>query len=192
MDKAAQKNGVNNPLTTISWPPDMQLALNYAPPEMTALMRFDRTLAQTVAQAKDPALAQLRLAWWRTQLAAPVIGNEGFEAIELFGERLLPIIDGWEQLLAPLPHGETILSGYANGRGTIFALLGGDLAAGAGWALADFARHCSDAETTQRALELAQPMLATVLPQPKPLRILTQLAKQEKITRWTLLRAALS
>jgi phytoene synthase len=192
MDKTAQKNGVKIPLTTISWPPDVALALNYAPTAMPALMSFDRTLAQTVARAKDAALAQLRLAWWRTQLDAPIAGNEGYEAIALFGTRLLPLIDGWEHLLAPLPMGEPALTAYAAGRGAIFTLLGGNETAGAGWALADFARHCSDEKTAERARTLARPMLDTTLRQPKPLRILTRLARVPEITRWTLLRAALS
>jgi 15-cis-phytoene synthase len=192
MDKAAPKNGVKIPLTTISWTPDVELALHYAGAEMAALMRFDRTLAQTVSQAKDPALAQLRLAWWRTQLEAPVAGNEGYETIRLFGARLLPVIDGWEQLLAPLPLSEAALTAYGEGRGDIFAILGGDARAGAGWALADFARHCSDPVTAERARQLAEPMLRSTLRQAKPLRVLTSLAKVKNISRWTLLRAALS
>jgi phytoene synthase len=176
----------------MSWPDDVALALHYAGAEMAALMRFDRTLASTVSSARDPALAQLRLAWWRTQLDAPVAGNEGFDAIELFGARLLPVIDGWEELLAPLPLDEAALTAYGRGRGVIFALLGGDPNAGTGWALADFARHCSDAATRELARSIANALLAKVSRQPKPLRILTNLARTENFTRWTLLRAALS
>lgn len=192
MDKAVQKNGVKIPLTTISWTPDVALALNYAGDEMMALMQFDRVLASTVAGAKDPALAQLRLAWWRTQLDVPVAGNEGYDAIRLFGAALLPVIDGWEYLLAPLPLNEAALRAYGAGRGAIFSLLGGDAAAGAGWALADFSRHCSDTATRDLARTLADGSLRNVPRQAKPLRVLTNLARANQFTRWTLLRAALS
>lgn len=192
MDKAIQKNGVKIPLTTISWMPDVALALNYAGSEMAALMRLDRVLASTVSGARDPALAQLRLAWWRTQLEAPVSGNEGYDAIKLFGPALLPVIDGWEQLLAPLPLNEAALRAYGEGRGAIFALLGGDAQAGAGWALADFSRHCSNAATRDLARSVADALLHRAPRQPKALRVLTNLARANQITRWTLLRAALS
>lgn len=192
MDKGSQKNGVKIPLTTISWTPDVALALNYAGAEMAALMRLDRTLASTVAGARDPALAQLRLAWWRTQLDQPIAGNEGYDAIRLFGDQLLPIIDGWEQLLAPLPLGEAALKAYSAGRGAIFKLLGGDAQAGAGWALADFSRHCSNTATRDLARTLADALLSEMPRQPKPLRVLASLARARDITRWTLLRAALS
>ena len=99
------------------WPADVALALNYAGPEMTALMRFDRILGSTIAGAREPAMAQLRLAWWRTQLDGPIAGNEGYDAIKLFGGRLLPVIDGWEQLLAPLPLNEDALHAYGGGAG---------------------------------------------------------------------------
>jgi 15-cis-phytoene synthase len=191
MDKGWQKNGVNDPLTTISWTDDVALALNYAMPEMEPLLRFDRTLATTVTHARDPALAQLRLAWWRTQLEAPVAGSDGFEAIQLFGTRLLPIIDGWERLLDPMPLSAAALEAYGAGRGTIFALLAGDVASGAGWALADFARHCSDETTRELAWQMATAKLRKHARQPKPLRILTRLATVKNHTRWTLLRAAL-
>lgn len=192
MDKGRKKNGVNLPLTTVTWPADVALALNYAGADMVALMRFDRTLAMTVAGARDPALAQLRLAWWRTQFAAPVAGSEGYDAIVRFGSGLTPIVDGWEHLLAPLPLEAASLRAYGTGRGGgLFALLGGRAEAGAGWALADFARHCSDAATRRCARTLADDALTGSLAGPKPLRILARLARSATITRWTLLRAAL-
>ena len=193
MDKDGRRNGVNFASTTITWPPDMALALNYAGADAHALMRFDRTLALTVANARDPALAQLRLAWWRAQLDVPVAGNDGAEAILRFGPRLLPIIDGWEQLLAPLPLEEAALQVYGEGRGgTIFALLGGAAMQGKGWALADFARHCTDAPTRAIARRMADAALCGTLGgQPKSLRILARLARVETPSRWTMLRAAL-
>lgn len=193
MDKAPQKNGVNFASTTITWPDDVALALNYAGAEMAALMRFDRILASTVAGARAPALAQLKLAWWRTQLEAPVGGNEGFEAISLFGAKLLPIIDGWEHALTPMPLSEDDLRAFGEGRGGgIFALIGGSVQAGAGWALADFARHCTDKSTATLARRLADDALSGNLSgQSKPARILTRLARATTISRWTLLRAAL-
>ncbi len=192
MDKSARKNGVNFPFTTIAWPPDVALALHYGDANAHALMRFDRILANTVSNARDPALAQLRLAWWRTQLDAPVAGSEGYAAVTVFGARLMPIIDGWEQLLAPLPLDDAGLSAYGEGRGAIFTLLGGSPDRGAGWALADFARHCSDPATACRARALADAALAVRSHrQPRPLRILAKLAAARHISRWTLLRAAL-
>ncbi len=192
MDKGKRKNWVNFSLTTMNLPADVALALNYAVPGMEPLMRFDRTLAATVSGARDPSLAQLRLAWWRTQLDAPVAGSEGYDAVRRFGPALLAVIDGWEQLLAPMPLGEGALSAYGKGRGTIFTLLGGDAVSGAGWALADFARNCSDAPTRGLARMMADRALRCPPRQPKPLRVLTSLARTGQIKRWTLLRAALS
>lgn len=191
MDKDERRKGVNLALTTNTWPRDVALALNYAGQGMAALMRLDRMLAATLANARDPALAQLRLAWWRTQLEDPVAGNEGYEAIQLFGARLLPVIDGWEHLLASPSLNEDTLRSYGEGRGTIFALLGGDAEAGAGWALADFASHCSDPATRDLARDMADRALDRPGRQPKALRVLTSLARVRHITRWTLLRAAL-
>ncbi|MGD3461566.1 hypothetical protein QT428_22385, partial [Xanthomonas citri pv. citri] len=58
--------------------------------------------------------------------------------------------------------------------------------------LADFSRHCSDSATRDLARSLADAALLATAHQPKPLRLLTRLARAENITRWTLLRAALS
>ena len=190
--RPCKKNGVNSASTMITWPDDVALALNYAGAEMAILMRFDRILAATVANARNPALAQLRLAWWRTQLEAPLPGSEGFEAIELFGAKLLPIIDGWERLLAPMPLSADDLQAFGEGRGGgIFALIGGAASAGVGWALADFARHCTDKSTAALARQMADSALTAHLSgQSKAGRILARLGRTKTISRWTLLRAA--
>jgi 15-cis-phytoene synthase len=95
-------------------PPRLRLALAYAPARVAArwlgLMALDQRLAATVRTAREPMLAQIRLAWWRERLSdAPgnwPAGEPLFPLLASWGEDaglLLPLVDGWEELIAPAP-----------------------------------------------------------------------------------------
>lgn len=131
-----------------------------------AVFRLDRECAQIARLAKDPLMAQIRLAWWRDGIGAIDLPathrTPDMEALrtapgfEHARSGLIAMIDGWEELM--LADGEQewvdMLPRYAQGRGGgLFAALGDDGAgdeagagshAGAVWALWDLAGHLSD------------------------------------------------
>ncbi|MDB5712725.1 MAG: hypothetical protein JWO15_122 [Sphingomonadales bacterium] len=176
------------------------LALGHAPAALrrgvSAIWQLDETLGRIVASTTEPMIGQMRLTWWHERLcgldaeelpAEPLLQDLAHYALhhDVTGTDLASLIEGWEALLDPLPLGQEELALFAEKRGgTLFRLsarlLGShaDEYAGQGWALVDFARHCSDAETAGRAMTMARDRLN----QPgeklaKPLRILTRLAQ---------------
>lgn len=163
--------------------PERALILAYAPPEgraaLAALLALDDAMAQLLRTTSEPALGQIRLAWWRERLAEldrgpppaePVL--QGLPAVlerGVRGEALVPIVDGWEVLIEAEELDEPALARFGEGRGGgLFAAAGQALGAGPGdplaeagkgWALADLARHLSDAPSAERALRLAREAL---------------------------------
>ena len=136
--------------------PDRRLALGYAPAAARSLFlglyALDAKLAGIVRSAREPVLAQLKLAWWRDQLGKPVsarpLGEPVLAALALWGESggaLAALVDGWELLLGDEYPARAQLTEFAEGRGTACAALAGLLAAdpeaarraGYGWALGD-------------------------------------------------------
>jgi phytoene synthase len=175
--------------------PERALALAYAPPvarpALAALWALDEQLGTIITRTENPAVGQMRLTWWHDALGSlrsetpvdPVlVALAGVE--ELDPARLLPLIDGWEVLLEPLPLGDALLLDYAQGRGvTLFQvaseLLGGSEAAEAGklWALVDLAFRITDRATAERALAIARTCVPGRLP--RPLAILAALAGRD-------------
>lgn len=162
------------------------LALAYAPAAsrgaLAALFALDERLADIVRSTTQPLVGQMRLTWWHEALsglgsgtppAEPLIAELDRLAREglLDGAGLLPLIEGWEQLLEPLPLPDAALEAFARDRGgTLFAAAarasGAEpstrvQAAGEGWALVDLACHVSDRATAERALALARHRLAS-------------------------------
>jgi 15-cis-phytoene synthase len=175
--------------------PERALSLAYAPrcvrPALALLWRLDEQLGAIVARADDPALAQMRLTWWHDALKTvrtvrpvdPLLVAIAEEP-RIDPERLLPLIDGWEALLDPLPLSDAALELFASARGAALfeaaaGLLGGGQAGEAGrlWALVDLAFRVSDRTTAERALALA-PEVRTRLP--KPLAMLAVLARYDR------------
>jgi 15-cis-phytoene synthase len=154
--------------------PDVQLALVYAPAKLradcAALLGFDAALGQAFRATNEVGLIQIRLAWWRDQLDQPLAREPVVESLQALMQRhritpdmLGAIIDGWAVLLDDPPYSEAQLERYAQQRGGglfgVAARIAGDRAherAGMGWALTDFARHCSHPETAARAMALAR------------------------------------
>lgn len=170
-----------------------------------ALWSLDAALAAIVSGASQPALAQIKLAWWREAIAALDKAPPPPEPLLLaISEHLIPagiaseelgrLADGWEHLLGLEPLQPTEIQAYAAERGgRLFALSAalldpGDRAAvtnaGEAWALLDLARHSSDAAEIALALDAGRSRLASLQghrwPVPlRPLGMLSVLAQRD-------------
>ena len=93
-------------------------------------LRLDARLGRICLTASEPALAQLRLAWWRDELSReradtppdPLLAS----LLEQWGQdRSAPIalIDGWEELVGDLPPGGEAADRFAAGREAVFAAI---------------------------------------------------------------------
>lgn len=154
-----------------------RLALSYAPASARGptlgLLALDTRLAAILRAAREPMLAQLRLAWWREQLGADPAswpaGEPLLAVLRCWGERhgtLVGLVDGWEALTAPAPLGAAALESLAVARGRAFAglaeLVGAPqdadaaLRMGTDWALADLAGHLGQPEEKRIAQELTK------------------------------------
>lgn len=163
--------------------PERALALSYAPrgtaAAIEALFALDDALAQLLRTTREPALGQLRLAWWREALAKldsePAPAEPVLQALErevlprgVKGASLVPIVHGWEVLVEEETLGRDALLRFCAGRGQLFAAAGmaigaapDDLlaSAGQGWALVDLARHLRAPGEAAEARDLAAPLL---------------------------------
>ena len=199
----------------------MRLALGYAPRQshdaLKALWTLDDALGRIVSTTTEPLIGQMRLTWWYEQLqnlhsattpAEPVLIELArvMPGYDISGAALAALVEGWEVLLEPLPLSNDQLRAYATMRGDrLFALsakiTGRDVpeGLGAGWALIDFATHCLDRVTRERAKAL---FVSVPIKGAKPLRILARVAKSRArqssdqimtpLSRRIILRAVLS
>ncbi len=176
-------------------PAPQRLALAYAParakPRTLVLFALEARLAQAVRQASEPIMAQMRLAWWRDQLALPLAKRENSDALAaslaLFeGEEiaLQALVDGWEVLLSEwmdLAAVERIAAGRAAGFAALARLSGADqavddaLRAGRRFALADLATKFSNSEERAQVLALAGAERGQGIALPRVLRSLAVL-----------------
>lgn len=164
--------------------PERMLILAYAPAQgraaLAALLALDDALAQLLRSTSQPAVGQLRLAWWREALARldtqpppaePVLQGLAADVLPLgiSGASLVPVVHGWEVLIEEEALEEESLKRYGEGRGSLFEAAGRALGAssadplaeaGQGWALTDLARNLSTAEESATARSLAAPLLA--------------------------------
>ncbi len=168
--------------------PERGLALAYAPDDgrraaLSALLALDSALGDVVRSTTQPALGQIRLAWWREQLvklddapppAMPVLEALAADVLPrgVGGAELSGIVEGWDVLIEEETLDDDALDRFAADRGgRLFALaakvLGGDAAKarqlGQGWALFDLARHQSDPAVVARADALAAKALSGAL-----------------------------
>lgn len=154
--------------------PECRLALSYATgrakPLFLGLFAVDTKLASIVRGAREPMLGQLKLAWWREQLAKP--SSERASGEPLLGtladwdaarHSLSGLADGWEHLLGDAPLPETAIAGFAEARGQACAALAGLLngnqeearRAGYNWALSELAARVTDHDERQAIMDLA-------------------------------------
>ncbi|MEJ6009001.1 hypothetical protein [Novosphingobium aquae] len=151
--------------------PLYRLALAYAPgpakPAWLSFLSLDTRLAGLLRQARDPVLAQIRLAWWRERLEqAPCDRPRGEPLLARFadwpdgGSALSPLVDGWEALLGDPPLPLAALESFAQGRAAGISALAAcmgladpapDLARS--WAMADLACHLGDPREQALALK---------------------------------------
>ncbi len=142
------------------------LALAYAPDDgrraaLSALLALDAALGEVVRTTTQPALGQIRLAWWREQLVkldsqSPPAMPELVALAEtvlprgVSGSALAEIVAGWDVLIEEETLDDAALDRFAAARGgRLFALatrlLGGDAdradRQGQGWALADLSQR---------------------------------------------------
>lgn len=146
-----------------------RLALSYAPfaarEQILALLALDMRLAAILRGAREPMLAQLRLAWWREQLKAELSswpsGDPLLTALASWEERrpaLAVLVDGWEAMTGPAPLPAAAFERLADTRAAAFAAIGGDgaLRPARNWALADIAAHLGNPEERGIVLALAK------------------------------------
>lgn len=182
--------------------PERVIAVAHAPaaarPALNALFALDERLAQILRTTTQSLIGQMRLTWWHEALggldtasppAEPVL--VALAAAKLAEtSRLQKIVEGWEALLEePLSEEAILLHAEARG-GTLFALAADACGmaassavetAGRAWALADVARHLSDAALARRALALAAEALVEAPrrwpPQARSIGMLARLAR---------------
>ncbi|MCP5396728.1 MAG: hypothetical protein H6918_08350 [Sphingomonadaceae bacterium] len=190
-------------------PPDLplpqRLALGYGAGAARAmfgvLFAFDARLSQLVAQANEPILAQIRLAWWRDELGKPVSQRaRGDPILDALGQHwtgaeaaLQNLVSGWEELLAEPPLPDTSAMAFADGRARAFAglagLLGEQAAIGVAreaaqrWALVDLWGKLSTPEERELVAGLASQHVAHSSPvrlprSMRPLAVLDGLARR--------------
>lgn len=188
-----------------SLPPPWRLALAYAPAatrdHWLTVLALDQRLADVVRHAREPVLAQLRLAWWRDRLAEPAEnwprGEPLLAALACWEGRhgaLSGLVDGWEALLGEAPLAAPALMQLVDGRAAALAALpGGNEAArrmARGWALADLAAHVGhpDERAVLEAALAAHDWRSTRLARGmRPLVVLHGLARRRKTSGIALL-----
>ncbi|HEX8302335.1 hypothetical protein [Sphingomonas sp.] len=163
--------------------PERALALSYAGEgrgALAALLALDDALSLLLRTTSEPALGQMRLAWWREALerldhasppAEPVLRAIAAELLPrgVSGLSLVPIVHGWEVLIEEERLDADALRRFGEGRGSLFVAAGVALGAapadpvaqaGQGWALADLARNLGAPAEAGLARKQAEPLLA--------------------------------
>lgn len=93
-------------------PPPANLAVAYTPvafrPAFTLMLQLDARFADIVRKAREPMIAQIKLAWWRDAFAAePALRPKGeplLQALGDYGDVILPsaledLVSAWALLL---------------------------------------------------------------------------------------------
>ncbi|MFM5906557.1 MAG: hypothetical protein ACKOPO_03050 [Novosphingobium sp.] len=161
-----------------------RLAMAYAPgslkPQWLGFFALDARLAGVVHQAREPVLAQLRLAWWRDRLgegaARTAKGEPLLAALAEWpdgGTLLEPLVNAWEQVLDPdnasLP--QAFAAARAEAASAFARMIGADPAQAQGlatawsraeialWGLDDAARKARDEAVTSPVGRPLRPLL---------------------------------
>ncbi|TNE45595.1 MAG: hypothetical protein EP321_05670 [Sphingomonadales bacterium] len=138
-------------------------------PRAETIIALDNECARIAVVAKEPLMAQIRLAWWRDGLiareAVPAHRSPIMDALreiddfEASREALVAIIDGWEELILwDGADAADMLERYAAGRGRgLFAALHPAHAErsahwGRLWALWDLSGHLGDEALGQKCI----------------------------------------
>lgn len=117
-----------------------QFALAYAPKRWrgayATLFALNRRLGTIIAQANEPILAQMRLAWWRDRLKEQVEQRpQGDAVLTALGTcwhgqegPLIALTDGWEMLLSDGDLQDDAIKGFADGHVAAWTNLAGRIA----------------------------------------------------------------
>jgi 15-cis-phytoene synthase len=186
--------------------PERRLSLAYAPSAareaLAVLFALDERMAQILVRTREPMIGLMRLVWWRDALIAldgkeppaePLLQSAGtLRSNEIMGAALGEMVEGWEALLDdPDLNAETMAAHSRDRGGRLFRLaaqvIGADDArldaAGAGWAMADRARHAGSLAEARAWLDAAKaPLAGTGGRWPRalrPLGMLAALARQD-------------
>ncbi len=174
-----------------------RLALSYAPrvarPSVQTLMLLDNRLAAILRAGGEPVIAQIKLAWWRDRLSEnPNTWPTGEPLLERLRQwpadpaQLLPLVNGWEGLLAE-ELTMAAIEDFAQGRALAWAALvpagqaDAVTAAARAWALADLALNLGNGDEAgaARRLALAGRPQTTRLPRAfRPLAVLRALSRR--------------
>ena len=182
---------------TAALPAERRLALAYAPARSRPLWRglfvLDQRLGAVAAAQREPMLAQIKLAWWREQMAKPATararGEPVLALLDAWGDAagdLQPLVDSWELLLGDQSLSSASASQIAEQRSAVCQALAVQLGlpglapnighAAQGWALADLA-----ALTGAPALAAQHDWAALKLPRDlRPLAVLYGLARRSR------------
>lgn len=157
-------------------PIEQRLALAYgaraARAALLTVLALDARLASAVRAAREPVLGQIKLAWWRENLAGggaretspePLLARIAAEPLDQ--PALIALVDGWEGMVGAGPVGSDALAALAEARALALAGAGARLAPASGyaealraarnWALADLAARLSRPEERDAAIALA-------------------------------------
>ncbi|USI73026.1 squalene/phytoene synthase family protein [Sphingomonas morindae] len=161
----------------------LDIALGISPadarPALETLFALDVRFGSLVARATEPTIGLMRLVWWRDALEAldrapppaePLLqACAALAARGVSGAALAALTTGWEVLLDDPALSDESLASHGTARGSALFALAGQLlgaqdprlaGAGAGWALADLARHSRDPDRAARAWDAAARALA--------------------------------
>jgi len=93
-------------------------------------LEFDARLARIVLSAKEPALAQIRLAWWRDEVSRQRADGDALPSDPLLASLLetwtghdaylISLVDGWEELIGDPPWGQAPMEAFMKGRSGLF------------------------------------------------------------------------
>jgi len=186
-------------------PEPQRLALAHAPfgqrGQWLALFCLDHALGRIVAGTSEAILGQMRLAWGRDQLQAPLEKRpKGNPTLADIGDHwhgredaLLKLVDSWELLLVTEVIDDHALTAFAKGRAAPFVCLAECAnspcehahieSAGQCWALTDLSIHLSDVEGRENVQRLAKEQMQTARALDRSMRPLTIL---EGLSRRTL------
>lgn len=177
-----------------------RIALAYAPryakPRWTALFLLDSQLGRIALSSREPALAQLKLAWWRDACAGlsegadhPILQRlaQAWKADVL---ALTALVDAWEELAAGEAGFSSGAEAVAHARAQAFAAIsptraGNDcLAAARSWTLTALSHHAPNPEQRRSMLATAEAIGLVRLPRSiRPLAVLAGLARRALSTQ---------
>jgi 15-cis-phytoene synthase len=162
---------------------DLDLALTYIPrPKrqlVADLFALDAALGDVVRTTREPMVGRIRLAWWQERLieidqgivpAEPILEATARLAsgTQLTGAMLAELVERWEPLLEDFPWKHQTVEAVAERGALLFGYAATVLGAkrthiakpaGSLWSLVDVARHCSDADSRERLVDVARDQL---------------------------------